>query len=370
MRTYSTPQSALNGEITKLAIIECVASAALYIGLGVYLGTFKSLAVAVVFAPFMLFRTESSADWGMRLYKRFFDYIDTWASFKSDHFLREIVIILISMLLVFVAPVVGTIIRIVATIYWAVRTPLHTLKEVPRNWLRQCLCTDFAHPPEIVPKEAVADAETVASFTSFLNDLRLSSGFTRGGIVFIALPLLILGWIPSVIYRISFKATALAYIPFLWVAHSTLWNPLPLKARLERFTKGELEKVRRGISYLILSTLVAKGALVVNWIDRGKVESMFPSQKIVTDFVVLDDWPWWQITFGADALLTFILLFFADAALSRIEGQRPWREESVMTSVDTLSFLRASLGIVTMAHFFNIALMAAAPDPIRRLLTF
>ncbi|MDQ1558103.1 MAG: hypothetical protein QOD32_1163, partial [Pyrinomonadaceae bacterium] len=31
MRTYSTPQSALNGEITKLAILECVASAALYV---------------------------------------------------------------------------------------------------------------------------------------------------------------------------------------------------------------------------------------------------------------------------------------------------------------------------------------------------
>lgn len=58
MRTYSTPQSALNGEITKLAIIECVVSVAIYVSIGMYFGTFRYLAVAVVFAPLMLFRTE------------------------------------------------------------------------------------------------------------------------------------------------------------------------------------------------------------------------------------------------------------------------------------------------------------------------
>ena len=47
MRTYSTPQSALKGEITKLAIIECVASVVLYVGLGMYLRSFKYLAAAL-----------------------------------------------------------------------------------------------------------------------------------------------------------------------------------------------------------------------------------------------------------------------------------------------------------------------------------
>lgn len=183
-------------------------------------------------------------------------------------------------------------------------------------------------------------------------------------------PFIIAGWAPSIAYRISFKATALAYAPFVWVAHATLQNPLPAKARLERFTKGELEKVRRGVSYIVLTTLVAKGALVWNWVDRSYVEAQFPSQKIVTDFVVLDGWPWWQITFAADALLTFALLFFADAALSRIEGGRPWREESVMTTVTSVSLLRAAFGLVTISHFFYIALLAAVPNSVRPLLTF
>lgn len=363
MRTYSTPQSALNGEITKLAIIECVVSAALYVGLGVYLGTFKHLAMAVAIAPLMLFRTELSADWGLILYFRTMANLIEWFNRKGE--MKDYAVILIYIAMV----VVGTTIRFIATFYWAFRRPLHTLRETPSSWMRQALCTDLAHPPEMVPKEALVEDIKAFTFTPLYKNVR-EADFT-GKIVCILVysPLLLFGWLPSMIYRVSFKATAIAYVPLVWVAHSTLRNPLPLKVRLERFTKGELEKFRRVVSYFVLITLVAKGALVFNWIDRDKVEAMFPSQKIMTDFVVLNAWPWWQITFGADALLTFALLYFADAALSRIEAQKLWREESVMTTVVTFSFLRALFAIVTIAHFFYIALVAAVPEWARYLPT-
>ena len=144
---------------------------------------------------------------------------------------------------------------------------------------------------------------------------------------------------------------------------------MPVKTRLERITKGELEKVRRGLSWLILPTLVAKVALVFTWIDRAYIESKFPSQRFVSSFVILDHWPWWQITLGTDALLTFVLLFFADAALARLDGQKTWREQTVMKTVSTVSFLRAALSIITISHFFYIALVAAVPTSVLRLLT-
>ena len=72
--------------------------------------------------------------------------------------------------------------------------------------------------------------------------------------------------------------------------------------------------------------------------------------RSVHSLVVPDGWPWWQITLGADALLTFFLLFFADAALSAV------------------SFLRAALNLLTISHFFRIALVAVAPGPLHRLL--
>jgi len=46
MRFHSTPESAENLEITVLAIIETVLSIAIYVCLGLYLGTFKYLALA------------------------------------------------------------------------------------------------------------------------------------------------------------------------------------------------------------------------------------------------------------------------------------------------------------------------------------
>ena len=64
MRFHSTPQSVLDGEITKLAIIECVIAVALYVGIGLYFDTFSHYAVAVAVAPLMLFRTEASSIWG------------------------------------------------------------------------------------------------------------------------------------------------------------------------------------------------------------------------------------------------------------------------------------------------------------------
>jgi hypothetical protein len=166
MRTYSTPQSALDGEITKLAIIECAASAALYIGLGVYFGTFKYLAVAVVTAPLMLFRTEFSADWAIQLYKkvtnRSFDLFERINNSSDKNkpnrgCLWRITCLLSSgFALVILIPLVGIAIRIIATVYWLVRRPLETLRDTPRNWLRQGLCVDFAHLPEIIPKELEA----------------------------------------------------------------------------------------------------------------------------------------------------------------------------------------------------------------------
>src|SRR5260221_13437202 len=56
----------------------------------------------------------------------------------------------------------GGIIRVVATLLWAVRTPLKTLREMPKNWLRQAFCTDSYYPPEIVPGEEVAGGNVIS----------------------------------------------------------------------------------------------------------------------------------------------------------------------------------------------------------------
>lgn len=359
MRTHSTPQSALNLEFTKLAIIECIASVAVYVGVAMYFGTFKYLAAAVVLAPLMLFRTDASANWGLNVYERFWERVDR---------LPNLVSILVTLI---GAPVVATALRIVATLYWAARSPLQTLNEMPGNWLRQCFCTDFFHLPEMLPLEAArGDATKILTFADMWAGIRDDKSVVSKVVLFLLCsPIFLIGYLPPLIYRVTFKATAVAYAPFVWVAHTTLRNPLSLTLRLERITKGELEKVRRGFSWIIVATLAGKLGLIWGLVDRSRIVEKFPSQKFVESLVVIDLWPWWQITLGTDALLTFFLLFFADAALARVDSQRVWQEETVLKTLSTTAFLRAALSIVTMSHFFYVALVSVAPAWALRLLS-
>jgi len=169
----------------------------------------------------------------------------------------------------------------------------------------------------------------------------------------------IVGFIPSLFYRISFKATSLAYAPFVWVAHTTLQSAASAKLRLERITKGELEKTRRWLSGFVATALAVKFALARGWIDLTAALAQFPSKTFVQSLLVPNVWFWWQFTLGIDALMTFCLLYYADAALARLEGVGAWREESVTKTISTASFLRASLGIVTMSYFFYVGLTSA-----------
>ncbi|HKX32347.1 MAG TPA: hypothetical protein VJ302_31960 [Blastocatellia bacterium] len=380
MRFHSTPESALKLEITKLAIIETILAVLVYVGIGFYFGTFKYLATAVVVAPLMLLRTETSAKWGLRVYGVSVKWIDlpaaalaSWLTPPVDPPNRyTLIFTLLAFPFVIILALIGTIVRVFATLYWIVRMPLKTLREMPQNWLRQCLCTDFFHVPEILPLEASIwkEGDQNPTFVSLVKEVRNTeslSGILVG--IFFYSPIFIIGYLPSLLYRVSFKATAVAYLPFIWVAHATLRNPLPAKSRLERITKGELEKVRQYVSYVIVVGLAAKISLIFGWVEISKIEEKFPipSKIFIQNVIAPNVWPWWQITLTTDALLSVLLFWFADAAIARIDN-KVWGEESVLRSISSISFVRSVLSIATMSHFFWIAFVRVAPASMLRLL--
>src|SRR5260370_33561510 len=89
----------------------------------------------------MLFRSEQLSLWGLDVFRRFVhwgDRLGAWA-FRMN---------------VLPAPFVGFAVRLIATVYWLLRQPISTLTEMPGNWIRQSLCTDFLHPAELLPLEA------------------------------------------------------------------------------------------------------------------------------------------------------------------------------------------------------------------------
>jgi hypothetical protein len=356
MRFHSTTESVGNGEITQLALIECVVAASAYVLVGIHLGTFRHLALPIAFAPLLLLRTEGSMRWGLLKYEQVSNTLAEVAAGGS--WMATPIWLLFGVLAAFA----GCGIRIVSTLFWAAKNPLATLRLIPQNWVRQSFCTDFFFAPEIVPGESqMRDSPTspILPFRDVLKEV-IRAEHKWFVFVFLALPLLVIGFLPSLCYRISFKATALAYAPFVWVAHVTLDSSKEVKFRLKRITNGELEKTRRWLSGLIVSAIGAKVALSRGWVDVSAVLAKFPSQRLIESLLIPRVWPWWVITLGIDALLTFSLLYYADAALARIEGNHPWGGAAVGPTISTVSFVRASLSIATMSHFFLVALMSVA----------
>ena len=138
MQFHSTPESTLNLKITKLAIIETALSVALYVSIGLYFGTFRYLALAVLVAPLMLLRTQISGEWGLKIYMRYYGGLISKIEPRGT---------LLFFTMAFLAtPFVGVGIRVISTVYWALRKPLFTLSEIPQNWLRQSFCIDFFTP--------------------------------------------------------------------------------------------------------------------------------------------------------------------------------------------------------------------------------
>jgi hypothetical protein len=90
-------------------------------------------------------------------------------------------------------------------------------------------------------------------------------------------------------------------------------------------------------------------------LDLSEALAKISSKKLVESYLVPHVWHWWQIALGIDALLTFCLLYYADAALGRLDSKDAWGSESVTKTLSSVSFVRASLAIVTMSHFFWLA---------------
>jgi hypothetical protein len=245
MRTLSTPESVLKGEITKLGIIECIVAVAVYVAIALRLQTMRYFYLAIAVAPLTLLRTEASVMWAQRAYRTMSDKSEQLFGDKPapDRPILNIGYIVLSYTFF---PIIVSAVRVAGTFLALVRQPVRTIAEMPQNWMRQALYMDFAHPPESL-------SGVYPGWRTVFFDAK---GFN---VVFFPAAVLII--LPPLLYRISFKATAVCYMPFLWVAQATAGSTLPLKPRLERVTKGELEKVRRWFALFVLGIVGVAAAL-------------------------------------------------------------------------------------------------------------
>ena len=346
MRLRSTPKSIARCEISALAVAECVLSVAIYVAIAHFTQSFLHMAIAVACAPLFLLRTKYSIRLGLIAWKRVINAIQT----ESEYLVIIIVIPLM---------VVALIVRAGATFYGLLKHARATISSIPLNWRRQSLCADFFSIPELIPGESrygraeLTFKQVMEGFYEIPSEMALSK---KDGIIasIVFTVVFILGYVPSIIFRATFKATCLAYFPLLWVARSANVKGRSLKWKLERFTKGELEKTRRKFAVLVLTVAGAKVAFLQGWVEREFVDTRLGSVQLAD--IILFQWPWWHYALIGEAVLTITLFYFSEWSLSLLDDLRHMHRKLVISFVSGASFVRSSLGTATALFFFVFAL--------------
>jgi hypothetical protein len=390
MRFHSTIESIEAGEFTWLAITECVLATALYLAISLHFHSFHYYTLAIALAPLTLLRTDAAVKWALERYR----VTNTRGqSLFWSRAMRHPVVEVPLVIFVFLVTIAwGFIYRIASVAYWSCRQPVASLRQMPRNWLRQALCIDLYAPPEIVPGEdtdkweiEVADASGVSRRVSMPSEiltfravfLPKSAKFKRpwsvepepedwGRTLFrFAFNLLLFApaYLVPLLYRTSLKATCIVYAPFVWVAGATAGSADSLRVRLERIAKGEFEKSRRGFANLVLLIAVVKFALNFGWIGSTEAahEVLIESVKLVEKFLEPKSWPWWQIALVCDALVTWGLFWGADAALSRMNAREDYRPPFASEAIAVTTFLRAASAVAVVAYLVAMAVAQLVP---------
>ena len=128
MRLYSTPKSALAGEVTVLAILETTAATAFSVWLWTHQGTVPHIAIAACLAPLLLLGTDRSTDLAERWIVKVLDSITL-----PGNFFGAVLAIPASLLLM---PTAIVLMRTSSILVATLRHPLQALEAIPTNWFR------------------------------------------------------------------------------------------------------------------------------------------------------------------------------------------------------------------------------------------
>jgi hypothetical protein len=330
LRLYSTPESALAGEPTVLAILETIAATAFSVWLVVYRGTLTHVVIGACIAPFLLLKTEESTRvglaWGVRL-TTFVHYL-----LDKDRFFT-------SVLGGFAGTFAFPLIRPLSIAFTAIRSPLSCIRAIPQNWTVLIFATDLHHPPEILPGIETtspdllgrASENRLSVFWLSARDSVRRQGTAFSlilGLIFFSLVGAIL-FIPALIYRYSLKATAIVYLPILWVLHDSLVDASSFTAKLEDIAHSPLERLKRWYSGFVLIFLVLVPAIVhltVNewwrqlsaWMQHARPEVLALLSAFVPTTSGVDIHAW-HLARGINAGLTFLLFLWAYSKLGQMQ---------------------------------------------------
>jgi hypothetical protein len=382
MLKHSTVESVEARQPTLLACVETLLAIAIYGFIAWRYQTYVHFVVAAVFAPLFLLRTRESTDW---LFSNCKNLIDSWnvsppelpkniegLQFKKGNaisfFSANLLVLLVLPVYFFFHAFIGFIViwarvilyRVFSNFYWLIRRPAAAFGAIPQNWFQQAFCVDTFFLPELIPGENLLAKQNqavpvIVSMYFFIKTKR--RGLDRVLAMVLSAPILV-SYGLSLFYRIGFKATSIFYFPLVWVSSRGLNDGRPVYERLSRFGAGELEKARRALSLVIAPIVVLKAAVMLGFIDLKAAMDNLIESAWLEKFLSPGFWSWWIVAVTIEIVLTFVLFFFADEAIARKEGAKPWSAQRVESVAAALITLRSAVAVVLVCSGVVFAVSA------------
>lgn len=390
MRLYSTPQSANNLEVSVLAIAETIAAASFSLWLAIsYLETWDYVLAGACLAPLLLLRTDYSCQYAYDAFYKFDNFIEESGYFSNKK------IFIPAFFLIVVFPLSLLFIRVSSVVLGLIFHPLKSLSQIPTNWMRNCICTDSIHPPEILAEietSQVKDNLGMFVFSRFSNDfldiniskykLSLSSIFQSNlssnsitrmfgllisfakvvGIDFLCIVIVLVMYSPSVIYRLSLKSTSIVWSPLLWIIPKAT-PKIKLLTRLKLIHNSSCGRLILVVSITVLILFVLKIALYTGVIKLNESLSKYIVLSKIEIFIESYNIPYWQVASALNSFLAVLLFFYASNRLIHFEtGELNACEDNLTTdyTLRTATVIRTSLSLYTISCLFYIVLYNAS----------
>jgi hypothetical protein len=351
MRLHSTVESAYSGQITILAIMECIFSVFIYFAIGVYFHTYLFYYIAILLAPFSLLRTNRSS-------------FHAWGGGYTIRLLLSGRRLLFKFILFW--SIGAPLIRILTLINDVIKHPVDAIKSMPENWLRQALCTDMYHPPEILPLEnAYAKqfplAKRLPTFSevvrTFMENTPSQKNDKKFAIArYVMFLFFLMPYIPSIIYRITFKSTSIVYIPLVWASYVIYGHKEPWPYIPKRIIDGKLEKHMRTISGFLGILFLCKLGLVAGGSISNIVPGEFLHSIFTKNIIRTSTWSFWELVLGANVVLTFLIYFAADWVISVSNTISDKMKNMINSVFSIIVFLRWSISIMVILYLVLVTL--------------
>ena len=333
-----TPESTDNEIISALACIDTLIACGLSLWIAFQYDIWLHIGIGALIAPLLLLRTPYSTEKGIswldqisnkaintigdatgKLSSTLIPPIQSQSEFIATAL--ALIILIPTLVIIFVTLSLLIInIRVFATILGLLKHPVITISNIPTNWKRIALYTDFLHPPEIIP--GLESKITAEKKYKFLGDLlfskylktiweNLKEGDMGERIVgLIALPFTLFLYIPSLIYRWSLKSTSVVYIPLIYLSQLS-YKPDTPGQRAEKILKQKLQLVWAIGGVIICLTLIPiLLATFTNWPTNYTIEGSW-TRDIMNFFTFVPAMERWNIARLTCAIITVLMFIIA-----------------------------------------------------------